>query len=82
MNDHSDLNIDNAFDMFREILLRGFTPDVMIVAHPEGTWLLQRGEEPNVVVISHKANRMKGESSPEEFIALGEKFRRLYETLR
>jgi len=36
----------------------------------------------NVIVISHKANRMKGESSPEELIALGEKFRRLYETLR
>lgn len=36
----------------------------------------------NVVVISHKANRMKGECSPEELIALGEKFRRLHEALR
>jgi hypothetical protein len=35
----------------------------------------------NVVVISHKANRMKGACSPEELVALGEKFRRLYETL-
>jgi hypothetical protein len=36
----------------------------------------------NVAVISHKANRMKGESTPEELIALGEKFRRLHATLR
>jgi len=49
MNDHNDLSIDNAFDKFREILLNGFIPDTMIVAHPEGTWLLQRGQEPKLL---------------------------------
>lgn len=24
----------------------GFKPETMIIAHPEGTWLLRRGEEP------------------------------------
>lgn len=35
----------------------------------------------NIAVISHTANRMKGENTPEALINLGEKFQRLYENI-
>ncbi len=35
----------------------------------------------NVAVISHKANRMKGQCTPEELVALGRRFKELHETI-
>ena len=40
---------DEAYDAWSQILMQGFVPDVMIIAHPEGTWLLVKDQEPRLL---------------------------------
>ena len=43
------MNIDEIYDAYSQVLMQGFVPDVVVIAHPEGTWLLRTGEEPKLL---------------------------------
>src|SRR5664280_2424829 len=42
----NNVDIDDIFDMYAKIWLNSPPPETMIIAYPEGTWLLRLGEEP------------------------------------
>lgn len=43
------MTVDEIYDAYNQVLMNGFTPEVMVIAYPEGTWLLRLGEEPRLL---------------------------------
>ena len=43
------MDVEEMFDAYQQVLMNGFVPEVMVIAYPEGTWLLRLGEEPKLL---------------------------------
>ena len=43
------MTIDEIYDAYRQVLMQGFIPETVVIAYPEGTWLLKKGEEPQLI---------------------------------